>query len=82
MGNKKYEYGEIKEYKKGDVVVWRGQQKCIGKIIGKSIGRFSNGCWAIDEKHDSLHYSNLRYATPEEREKLGKRQKLLIIDQK
>jgi len=82
MGKKKYEYGETMEYKKGDVVFWMGYRKCIGKIIGKSVGQFSQNCWVIDDEHNSLHYSNLRYATNEEIKQLGDKQKLLIIDQK
>lgn len=36
MGKKKYKFGETKEYKEGDVVVWGGRKPCIGKIVRRS----------------------------------------------
>lgn len=82
MGSKKYKYGETKEYKKGDFVVWGGRNPCIGKISGRGGGLYGENCWVIDDEHNSLHYSNLRYATQKEIKQLGDKQKLLIIDQK
>lgn len=85
MGNKIYKFGESDNYKKGDIVVWRGRNPCIGKIkkrANHTIDYLIGSCWVIDEQHNSLHFSNLRYATHEEIKKLGDKQKLLIIDQK
>ena len=82
MEKKKYKFGETKEYKEGDVVVWGGRKPCIGKIVRRSNEYLHMNCWVIDEEHNSLHYSNLRYATKKEIKQLGDRQKLLTTNQK
>lgn len=82
MEKKKYKFGETKEYKEGDVVVWGGRKPCIGKIVRRNNEDLHMNCWVIDEEHNSLHYSNLRYATHEEIKQLGDRQKLLTTNQK
>lgn len=82
MEKKKYKFGETKEYKKGDIVVWRGRNPCIGKIECRGNEDLHRDCWVIDEEHNSLHYSNLRYATKKEIKQLGDRQKLLTTNQK
>lgn len=73
---KKYSYGIHKYYKAGDIVVWKGQSPCIGRI--KSIQINDADCWEICESHDSLHYTYLRYAKPSEIKKLGKKQMILL----
>lgn len=69
-------FGEQKNYKEGDVVVWRGNKPCIGKIVGKCDSY--EDCFKINKTHSSLHYSNLRYATQKEKQKLGRKQMVLI----
>lgn len=83
-------FGKLKEYKKGDIVVWRGAHPCIGKIKRRSYlvsldsnktKKLSKDCYFITDSHDSLHHSNLRKATEEEIEALGKND-ILLIEQK
>lgn len=69
-------YGATRKYKIGDVVVWGGHTPCIGRISAKDSAW--DHCYAISKSHNSLHYSNLRYATPEEIEALGDKNILLI----
>lgn len=77
----KHGFGEQKDYQKGDVVVWRGDDPCIGRIFDKTpIDRnhLDEDCFVISKTHNSLHYSNLRYATQKEKQKLGRKRLVLI----
>ncbi len=76
MNNKKDKFGAIQEYKKGDIVVWRGNNPCIGRVKARCV-EFRDS-WNVSKTHNSLSYTNLRYATPKEIEKLGRKQMLLI----
>ena len=72
-------FGEQMNYKKGDVVVWRGGNPCIGRIKEKcKHDGINDDCFVISKTHNSLHYSNLRYATQKEKQKLGRKQMVLI----
>lgn len=70
-----YRFGKTYGYKRGDIIFWRGNSPCIGKIKGGDGRDF-----IIDSVHNSLHYSNLRYAKPNEIKQLGNNKKLLIKD--
>lgn len=80
-------FGKTKNYQKGDIVVWKGNMPCIGKIsrnvyliefgdINKI--KFSTNEYYINESHNSLHYSNLRLADEEEIKILGNNDIILI----
>lgn len=78
-------FGRIKNYKKGDIVVWRGGHPCIG-IIEKGILNKNTKkttildeiCYYINKSHNSLNYRHIRLATKHEIETLNKRKFLLI----
>lgn len=72
----RFRFGANENYEIGDVVVWRGEDPCIGRINGKC--RSFHNSFMICEDHNSLHISNLRYAEPDEIKKLGENQILLI----
>lgn len=63
------------EYKKGDVVVWRGNNPAILRI-GHDF-KFNNIAFSLEcakttnKQYNSLHYSHLRIATRQESELLG-----------
>lgn len=76
--NSKEGFGNNKNYKKGDIVVWCGRNPCIGKIKSKAKGDINIDCWVINENHNSLHYSHLRYATPDEIAQLGRKRIVLL----
>jgi hypothetical protein len=70
--NKEHLFGVKEKYKKGDVVIWRGQDPAIYTI--KSKCNRSNNCYEVilSEKNDiSLSVENLRLATEKEKEFLG-----------
>lgn len=71
-----YSYGSTKNYKAGDVVVWKGSDPCIGRIMGR--GKIFPNDFKICDSHNSLYYGNLRYARPDEIKRLGKNQMILI----
>ena len=63
-------FGKRDDYKKGDVVVWKGDYPCITVIDRKS-----GDSWkSIYHTHDSLHFSNLRNANQDEIELLGEKE--------
>jgi len=68
-------FGKITEYKKGDIVVWKGGYPAIGRIKGKC--KIFNDCWDISKTHNSLHFCNLRLANDEEKAALGTKQMIL-----
>lgn len=78
LSSKNYDFGSTKDYKRGDVVVWRGTEPCIGRIKSKDNSGVQDDCWVICDSHNSLHYSNLRYAKPEEIAQLGRKRIILI----
>lgn len=73
-------YGVIKEYEIGDIVHWRGNNPCIGRIKGKGDNIDCHpDSWKINDKtHNSLHYNNLRHATAKEIEMLGDKDLILL----
>lgn len=71
-----YRFGIEKDYKPEDVVVWRGHNPCIGRIKKKS--PHAMDCFYMSEKRNSMHYSNLRYATADEIKRLGNQDELAV----
>lgn len=71
-----YIFGDEVAYKKCDVVVWRGVTPCIGKVERKC--NSFNDSFYLSESHSSCHFSNLRYARPDEIKRLGINQIMLI----
>ena len=71
-----YKFGVVKDYKAGDVVVWNGCTPCIGKVNTPMYS--CSLCCGICDSHNSLHYSHLRYARPDEIKRLGINQIMLI----
>lgn len=68
-------FGKSLKYKKDDIVVWKGQCAAILRIgydfeVDFSCHRFECAK-STDKRYDSLHYSNLRLATDQEKEILG-----------
>jgi hypothetical protein len=74
--NKVFEFGLKKHYKKGDVVVWRGKNPCVGIIKSQNIDDIN--CFNICKSHNSLHYSNLRLAHTKEILMLEKKKMMLL----
>jgi len=66
-------FGKIQHYEIGDVVVWRGQDPCIGVVKGRIRENHK-----LSNDYNSLHYSNLRLATVKEKIILGEKNILLI----
>lgn len=68
-------FGELTEYKKGDIVVWGGYNKAILRIaedfISNDSCHMTQCARATHKGYNSLHYSNLRLATRQEVELLG-----------
>ena len=71
-------FGDKRDYKKGDICVWRGGFPCICRIKGSGAGDWS-GCFeATLKSHNSMYYSNLRLATKEEAELLKGKEIILL----
>ena len=68
-------YGKKLEYKKGDICVWNGFNKAILRIAQDFevdfMAHVLECAKSTNRKYNSLHYSNLRLATDEEKELLG-----------
>ena len=63
------EFGFIKKYKRGDVVVWKGNTPGICCIKKKC--KLKDDSYYATKTHSSLHISNLRLATKKEIKLLG-----------
>jgi len=68
-------FGKKLEYKKGDIAVWKGNNKAILRIGHDFKADFRahvlECAKSTNKKHNSLHYSNLRLATDKEVKYLG-----------
>jgi len=68
-------WGKNLEYKKGDIVVWKGRNSAILRIAYDFKAEFSSHTLecakSTIDKYNSLHYSNLRLATDYEVKCLG-----------
>ena len=68
-------FGKNLEYKKGDIVVWKGYNKAILRIGYDFKVNFNahvlECAKSTHKEYNSLHYTNLRLATDEEKEYLG-----------
>jgi len=67
-------------FKSGDIVVWSGNTPCICKLQSEMSADNHSfpGCYYVNESHNSLHYSYLRFATNKEIERLGDQIMILI----
>lgn len=63
-------------FKIGDIVVWSGNEPCIGKIQKKC--SFDSRCWYISDSHNSCYFKFLRLANTNEIKKLGNKQIILL----
>lgn len=81
------DFGKTLIYKKGDIVVWGGHNPAIGRLAfdydftGVGTGSY-NACAKFKgyerNEYNSLHFHNLRMATPTEKEVLGDNEMILI----
>jgi len=64
------DFGKLKTYKENDIVVWRGDQPCIGYIAKDcdctNAKNYNDLLFSIKHFSNSLHFSNIRLATEEE----------------
>jgi hypothetical protein len=76
-------FGKQLEYKKGDIVIWKGQNPAILRIerdlkVNPNGPSMYNCAKSTHINYDSLHYSNLRIATFREFKYLGSSEFRLI----